>query len=226
MYGGNKSSQKQRRAERRARAVAGIGRLYNPWVHLGCSLTLAWGACAIALANIRTVRPLEWCCVPAVLLIANAIEWVLHCQFMHHLHWLGGETYRRHALHHVLFVADEMAVGCARELRFVLIHPADLATLAAIMASISCGLGLLLSSNCGWLALVTCAVYLAFYEVSHLLCHFPAESRLGRFAQVQRLRRFHARHHRPELMSHVNFNVTVPIFDWAFRTLPHRARHD
>ena len=222
MHGESKSSQ-ERRAERRRRAVAGIGRLYNPWAHLGCSLALTGGACAVALASVRTVRPLEWCCVPAVFLVANAIEWVLHCQFMHQLRWLGGTTYRRHALHHVLFVADEMAIGCARELRFVLIHPADLATLAAIMASISGGLGLLLSRNCGWLALLTFAVYVGFYEVSHLLCHFPAESTLGRLAQVRRLRQFHARHHRPENMGRFNFNVTLPVFDWAFRTLPRRS---
>jgi Fatty acid hydroxylase superfamily len=225
MDAGNRWSQERRRAERRTKAVAGIARRYNPWAHLGCSLMLAAGAGAVALSHVRSVQPLEWLTVPVVLIIANAIEWVLHCQFMHHLRWLGGGTYRRHALHHALFVADEMAIGCARELRFVLIHPVDLATLAAIMAAIAGGLGLVLSKNCGWLALVTCAVYLAFYELSHLLCHFPAETGLGRLAQVRRLRSFHARHHRPERMARFNFNVTVPIFDWAFRTLLRQMRH-
>src|SRR5271154_6728132 len=131
----NKQSQQQRRALRRARAVASISRLYHPWAHLGCSLVVASTACAFALARVRSTRPMEWASVPLALVIANAVEWVLHCQFMHRLRWLGGTTYRRHALHHVLFVADEMAIGCARELRFVLIHPLDLATLTAIMAA-------------------------------------------------------------------------------------------
>jgi Fatty acid hydroxylase superfamily len=185
---------------------------------------LASGACALALARVQDAQPMEWASVPLAFLLANAVEWALHCQFMHHLRWLGGATYRRHALHHVLFVDAEMAIRCMRELRFVLIHPRDLATLAAIMAAVSGGFGLLATANCGWLALATCAVYLAYYETSHLLCHYPAESRLGRMARVQRLRRFHARHHRPELMGHVNFNVTVPVFDWVFRTLLRRTR--
>jgi hypothetical protein len=224
MHRETKSNQ-GRRLQRRANAVAGISRLYNPWAHLGCSVLLATGAGSLALSQLRAVEFLEWCTVPAVFLLANAIEWMLHCHFMHHRRWLGSSTYRRHALHHALFVAEDMAIGCFRELRFVLIHPIDLMTLAAIMLTLSGAIGLCVSNNCGWLSLLTCAACLAFYELTHLLCHYPPDSVMGRLAQVPQLRRFHARHHRPESMAGFNFNVTVPIFDWIFRTLLRRAHH-
>ena len=69
--------------------------------------------------------------------------------------------------------------------------------------------------------------YFLFYETIHALYHVAPE-RLARFGigshgLFVRLRAHHARHHAPRRMSHVNFNVTVPLADVVFGT---RERRD
>ena len=56
------------------------------------------------------------------------------------------------------------------------------------------------------------------YELSHLSYHLPEDSFIGRRPLVRALREHHRRHHHTALMQRWNFNVTLPLFDWVFRT--------
>jgi sterol desaturase/sphingolipid hydroxylase (fatty acid hydroxylase superfamily) len=46
----------------------------------------------------------------------------------------------------------------------------------------------------------------------------PEDSFVGRLALVRVLREHHRRHHHPALMQRWNFNVTLPLFDWLYKT--------
>ena len=70
----------------------------------------------------------------------------------------------------------------------------------------------------GLLLLATAHAYLLTYEWLHLAYHAPSSSFVGRLGFVARLRRHHARHHRPSLMQTTNFNVSLPLFDWLLGT--------
>jgi len=210
---------RKRRAKRRAMAVAGIRGYYSPRLHFAASLALAVGASVVALPHLKNVSTLSWFTVPFVLITADAIEWVLHRYVMHRYRWFASGVFRRHALHHALFCADDMAIGCPRELRFVLMHPADLAALAGMLAALASTIGLVASADSGWLALSTGAVYIFVYELMHTLWHLPPNGWVKRVTPLEWMRRFHSRHHQPELMNRFNFAVTVPIFDWVFRTV-------
>jgi sterol desaturase/sphingolipid hydroxylase (fatty acid hydroxylase superfamily) len=95
-------------------------------------------------------------------------------------------------------------------------------TVVAISAPIAFALALLLTHNCGWIALATSGVYVVTYELTHLAYHMPEDSWVGRLPLVAVLREHHRRHHHPALMQKWNFNVTVPLFDWIHGTLAPR----
>src|SRR5436189_119387 len=75
----------------------------------------------------------------------------------------------------------------------------------------------------GWLFLVTAAIYVVGYEVSHMSYHLPPDSFIGRLWLVQWLREHHRQHHHARLMQKWNFNVTIPLFDWIHRTTASKA---
>ena len=79
--------------------------------------------------------------------------------------------------------------------------------------------GWLLGPNVGWLVLLTAALYVVGYELSHLAYHLPEESFIGQRKLVRVMREHHARHHDPRLMQRYNFNVTVPLGDLLFGTM-------
>ena len=65
-------------------------------------------------------------------------------------------------------------------------------------------------------------LYFVSYESLHALYHLPDETLnrigLGRLGVFRRMQAHHARHHVLRRMADVNFNVTVPLMDWLFRT--------
>ena len=86
--------------------------------------------------------------------------------------------------------------------------------------------GWLFGANVGWLFLLTSGAYVTSYELTHLAYHLPAHSFIGRRAFVRAMREHHARHHDPRLMQKWNFNVTLPLADWIFRTYASRELLD
>jgi hypothetical protein len=112
-----------------------------------------------------------------------------------------------------------MAMDSALDYRAVLFPPL---LMVFFFGAFALPVGLLLawtlSANVAWLFLIAGLAYYLNYELLHLAYHLPEESSWFRLPALRRLRRLHFEHHRPALMSHRNFNITYPIFDWLFGT--------
>ncbi len=203
----------------RSELVARIPGWYVPWVHLFGPSTLGIALVALALSRVRAPNGLELACVPAFLVLFNGAEWALHRDVLHHRVRLLEFAFVRHTpQHHGAFDAEHLAIHDARELKLVLL-PA-FGVLAMFLAAIPPGLALaaLVSRNVGALWIATGVAYVLAYEWLHLAYHLPEDGRVGRLRPIRALRRHHALHHAPALMQRWNFNVTVPLWDWALGT--------
>ena len=204
----------------RARLHARIGKNYSPWLHLGATLSVGMAALAFALANVHHPSLLELLTIPITFLVANASEWRAHKDLLHRRVRPLHELYDRHTPeHHMVFGYDDMAIRDVKELKLVLIPAIGVIGIVAMTMPFALLTGKLFGANCGWLMLMTSALYVAGYEVSHLSYHLPPESFVGRLWLVRVLREQHRRHHHPRLMQRWNFNVTFPIFDFVHRTI-------
>ena len=90
--------------------------------------------------------------------------------------------------------------------------------LGAIAAPIGALLFAVASANIAWLFVATAVGYFLNYEWLHFAYHQREDHWLSRLPLIHRLRRAHATHHDPALMSSVNFNISYPIFDLLFGT--------
>ena len=193
---------------------------YDGRLHLASTTTLQLGTCLTALAFARGATALEWLTLPAAFLLANLVEWAGHRWLMHVPRPGLGFLYRRHAgVHHRFFTAHAMAVGSPRDYHAVIFPlSVSLFYLGAVAAPLAYGLGILVSSEVGWLFLAAAVGYYELYEVLHLLAHLQPKGWLSGHPLVERVRAHHARHHDPTVMRHGNFNITVPVADLLFGT--------
>ena len=215
------------RDQARARLHASIPKRYSPWLHLGATTAIGVIALAIGLAKIHAVTFIELLTIPFVFLLANGFEWRAHKSLLHHRVKPLHELYDRHTPeHHMVFGYDDMAIREFRELKLVLIPAVGVLGIVLTTAPIAWALGHFLSPNRGWLMLVTSALYVVGYELSHMSYHLPERSFIGKLWLVRVLREHHRRHHHARLMQRWNFNVTIPLFDWIHRTTVSQARLD
>ena len=197
-----------------------IPRWYSPWAHLASTTGIGVAVLALALYELHGVRPIELLVIPAVFLVANGFEWRVHKDVLHRRLRPVELIYQRHTPeHHAVYMTNDMAMRSPREFRLVLMPAMGILGIVVAATPLAFGLRLLLGANCGWLFLVTSALYMVLYEVSHLSYHLPETTWIGRRPLVKWLREHHARHHDPRLMQKWNFNVTIPLFDWLHGTI-------
>lgn len=207
------------RGRARARLHAAIPEGYSPWLHLAASTGVGLVALTIGVWGLHAARAVELLTIPLTFVLANLFEWRAHKDLLHHRRKPFHILYDRHTPeHHVVFGYDDMAVRSWRELRLVLIPAFGVIGIVVMMAPIAYALAKLISPNVGWLFLITSALYVVGYELSHLSYHLPPDSFIGRLPLVRVLREQHRRHHHPRLMQKWNFNVTIPIGDWLHGT--------
>ncbi len=176
-----------------------------------------------AALQVRSPTWAEWLILPVVYLVANAFEWRVHRDLLHHRVKPMQELYDRHTPeHHMIYTTHDMAIRSFREFRYVLIPAVGVGGIVAIDGALAWALGHFWSANAGWLFLATSASYTFGYETSHLSYHLSPKSFIGRRWLVGVLRRHHATHHDPKLMQKWNFNVTIPLWDWVRGTI-HRG---
>jgi hypothetical protein len=204
---------------RRERAAARIPRWYVPWFHLAAPSAVGLALIAVALSHVHQPSWGDALFVLGVLALANAVEWGLHRNVLHRrfpglVFAFAGHT----PDHHGAFSSEDLAIHSAREMKLVLMP--GFGVVGMFLGTIPPGLaiGALLSPNLGALWIATGIGYVIAYEWMHLSYHLPPEGPIGRLGVIRALRRHHALHHRPELMQHWNFNVTLPLCDWLFRT--------
>jgi hypothetical protein len=194
---------------------------YSPSWHAVRSLTLATLFGAAGLYFARTAAAIDWLFVPAFFVAANAIEWAFHRGPMHRV--MGPPMfYKNHTLlHHRAFHHDHMEVDDMRELGLIMMPWYTMLILFGIASPIALVAGLLRGPAVAGMFYFVAAGYFLLYESLHALYHMPRPllKRLHLdgplFAWLQA---HHTHHHRLDRMSHVNFNVTVPLMDWVMRT--------
>ena len=202
----------------RERIVSAISPRYSGSLHFAGLLAIVAAFIGAAAWSLRDVRGWQWLLVPAALVFANGVEWVIHRGPLHHP-WPPRLTYNRHTLtHHAAFSAQEMAVRSWRELRIVLFPVYALPLLHLLTAPVTALLGWALGRNAAALFVMSATFYYLTYELLHLAYHLPAGHRVARLGVIQRLRRHHQIHHDPRRMTDGNFNVSIRLFAWILGT--------
>jgi hypothetical protein len=210
-------------AAARARIAACVSPRYRGQLHLVGLLAQAGLIMGVAASFLREVRAWEWLLVPAALVFANGVEWVIHRGPLHHPA-PPRILYNRHTLtHHAAFSHEDMSVRSWRELRVVLFPLFALPGLQVLILPVVGLLWWALGRNAAALFVLAATFYYLLYELLHLSYHLPVEHPVSRLGVVRRLKRHHRRHHDPRRMTDGNFNVSIPLFDWILGT---RLRDD
>jgi len=189
--------------------------------HAVRTLTLATSIGAFGLWLARSAKATDWLFAPVFFVAANAIEWAFHRGPMHRP-MRPLIFYKNHTLlHHRAFHHDHMEVDDLRELGLIMMPWYTLLILFGIASPIAIVAGLLRGPAVAGLFFVVAAAYFLLYESLHALYHMPVPllRRLHLGGPIFRwLQAHHTHHHRLDRMSHVNFNVTIPLTDWLMRT--------
>jgi hypothetical protein len=204
----------------RRRLVRKVPAWYSPWGHLAGTVGVGLFTLIAAAPRLDGVTAYDFATLPVAFVFANLVEWFAHKHLMHHRRRPFGVLFDRHTPeHHRVYQYESMAIEHPRELRLVLIPALGVLGIVLLAAPVALAAGLLVNENVGWLFLMTSAVYVVGYELSHLAYHLPERSLVYRLPFLRALREHHARHHHPELMQKANFNVTIPLGDLLFGTL-------
>ncbi|MEN1727599.1 MAG: fatty acid hydroxylase family protein [Pseudomonadota bacterium] len=201
-----------------------IPRHYSGRFHLAFILVFCLGGITLAAGQLDSVSALEWLALPATFLYANLAEYLGHRWVMHRPRKGLKLVFKRHTKqHHRFFTSSTMAMDSTLDYRAVLFPPVLMIFFfAAFAAPAGLLLAIVASTNVAWLFVIMALAYYLNYELLHLAYHLPDDSAWFRLTLLKRLRTLHHEHHNPSIMSHKNFNITYPIFDWLFQT---RARH-
>ena len=194
---------------------------YSGYVHLTLTSFGSLTVIGAALLALDEVSPLEWLTIPLMFVLANLVEYFGHRGPMHRPMSGLRLIHERHALqHHRFFETTSMSYDSSRDFHAVLFPLIFLAFYLGLIALPVCALlAVVISPNVGALALAVSIAYFLNYEWLHFAYHAPPDSMLARLPLIERLRSLHHAHHRPELMTRYNFNITYPIGDWLFGTL-------
>ncbi|MEE4329807.1 MAG: fatty acid hydroxylase family protein [Wenzhouxiangella sp.] len=197
-----------------------ISAQYSGRAHLAFVLIFSIGGIVYCASQLESVGWLEWLTLPLAFLYANLVEYAGHRWVMHRKVPVLGQIYKRHAgQHHHFFTHEYMAMDFWLDCKAVLFPPLLMVFFfGAFAAPSGLVLALVATSNVAWLFVIVALAYYLNYELLHLAYHLPENSRILRLPFLKTLRRQHHLHHRKSLMSHKNFNITYPIFDWVFDT--------
>jgi hypothetical protein len=224
MDGDLRPAPKSRRSEPfRRQLIDKIPGWYSPWGHLAGTVGVGVITLFIAAPRLDAPALLDFLTIPIAMVFSNLVEWFAHRHLMHHRRFPFWVLFDRHTPeHHRVYAYDSMAIESRAELRLVLIPAVGVLGIVLLAAPAAFLAGLLVNPNVGWLFLMTSAVYVVGYELSHLAYHLPESSFVYRLPLLRTLREHHAHHHIPGLMQKANFNVTIPLGDLLFGTIASR----
>ena len=196
---------------------------YSPWRHMALTLVLAMLLGMLGLWLAARAQAADWLLLPAFLVIANFIEWMVHRHPMHRP-LQPRIMYRNHAqLHHLAFTDGHMVIGKARELGLIMMPWYTMLGLFVVASPIMVVAGVLRGRGLSGVFLLGAVGYFFCYELLHALYHLPDatldRAGIGRLRAFRRLQAHHRHHHILGRMAAVNFNVTFPLMDRLFGTL-------
>lgn len=204
---------------------------YSGWWHMLSVLGVGLCVMVFSFFQINAITLIELITVPATLLAVNFAEYAAHRWLGHRKTSYGKLFYSRHTGdHHSFFHSTAMGFESVRDWRVVL-FPVYLIVVFVLLLTLPLGYVLhgLFAGNVAYLFAISSIGGYLLYEILHFSYHIP----VGHWAEKlfliipgwRRLRSLHVAHHEREHMQHVNFNITLPIFDILLGTLyrPSRA---
>jgi hypothetical protein len=203
----------------RRQKLAALSPRYSPLLHV--AIPPLWGGTVIAacVVLVDDLRLVELLVIPAMLVLANALEWRIHRNALHTRWFVMPALYDRHTpIHHRVYIHDDMELRDWRELALILIPPWAGVPLFFALLPVAAALWLALTQNVALLFMATCMFYVVTYELLHMSYHLPRTSFVGRNRVIRALARHHSIHHDPRFMQRWNMNVTVPLWDIVRRT--------
>jgi len=197
-----------------------VPRYYSGVLHFAFTAVMSLGTVAYCVLHLEDVRTMEWLTLPATFIYANLTEYFAHRGPMHHPRRGLRIVFVGHTLnHHHYFTHEAMELQETRDVATILFPPVMLVFFFGLFGfPVAFLLGLLVSSNTGYLFFAVAMAYYLNYEIFHLAYHMPQNSWVGRLPLMSRLRQYHTRHHDLQLMSRYCFNITYPIGDFIFGT--------
>lgn len=195
--------------------------------HLTAFATLAAAGIATGAWLLRWVQLPDLWIVPAYLLVANVVEYLMHRLLMHRPLWPRA-LYRGHTLgHHRAFHHQSMEIGAWRELELVMMPWFSIGLFFVALGPLVVLCAWTLGRGAAGLLVLTAVASFVLYEGIHALYHFPVPvlERLGLLGNsvFAFLYRHHRHHHRLARMRWVNFNISMPFSDSLFGTLETEA---
>ncbi|MDO8571587.1 MAG: sterol desaturase family protein [bacterium] len=207
----------------RSRELAALPWWYSPYAHLSATTGVGVFALVIALSQIKNLRWEELIIIPITIIIANFFEWYAHKNILHRRRRFWETLFEKHVLlHHRIYRWKSMAIRDFRESAFVLIPSIGVLGIVLAASPMAALTGIVFGANVGWLMLMTQALYVVCYELTHLSYHLPKGHPVRSIPIIRVLGTHHARHHAPELMQRYNFNVTLPLADVVLGTVAPR----
>jgi hypothetical protein len=202
---------------------------YSGRLHLLMTIAVPSAGIALCLWSLANVTGKELLAVPITFLYANLVEYVGHRGPMHHRIRALAVIYRHVTIHHGFYTAERTGYEQPRDFHALLLPPPTLLLFGLLAGPAALLLLALFSANVCFLFLATAFAYYLNHELLHFAYHTPEDSRLASLPILRVLRRHHVTHHRPDLMTRYNFNITYPIFDWLLGTTysggPGRRHH-
>ena len=194
---------------------------YSARTHILTTALIASGIALIGLFVARQARLVDWWLAPAFFIVANFVEWAVHKNPMHRP-LPPRILYQNHTLvHHRAFLHDSMPIRSTKELGLIMMPWYTMLGLYLVVSPVAIAAALWRGAGAAGIFYVSVTAYFVTYETLHALYHLPEATlaKVGLGGPVfQRRRAHHRHHHRLERMSHVNFNVTFPLFDWLMGT--------
>lgn len=188
---------------------------------LACLMLLPLPALIVLLIGCD-MSMVTWLAVPLGLLLGNLIEYVTH-RYPMHRYIMGGIMYKRHAgKHHVMFRHDMMTMTDPRDAYYVMMPALPAAMFMVVIGIITALVTWANVTAFGIVMCITLCVYIFTEELLHLSFHTESTWKNDGvwYSLLRHLGSNHRQHHDPKQMRTSAFNVTFPLFDWLFGTLP------
>jgi hypothetical protein len=196
---------------------------YSPWRHMTLTLGIAAVISTLGLLLARHAAPVDWLLLPAFLVVANLLEYLVHRNPMHHPK-TPRIMYRNHAqLHHLAFTDKDMPIERTVELGLIMMPWYTMIGLFVVASPVMLLAGLIRGPGLAGVFLLGAVGYFLTYETLHALYHQSDATLnrigIGKLGVFRRLQAHHSHHHILKRMAHANFNVTFPLMDYLFRTV-------
>lgn len=196
---------------------------YSGIRHCAMVVIIGIAACFFCVSFIENPSLTDWIAVPVAIVLVNFAEYFAHRWLGHKKTKLGRFFYQRHTGdHHSFFVEHDMNFESTRDWRVVLFPTYLIAIFIIFLLPVAMGIAAIISNNSAALFAVTALLAYMSYEILHFSYHLPTASRAYKWACCipgwLLLRQSHALHHNRQIMQSVNFNITLPLFDYLLGT--------